>query len=202
LYNATGMSINKFGIQLVKGDTKRGGAQWCDGAFRNYVRENSLCVEGKVFDAKSRKIRYLASPETDSDTINKLQLNDRFKTINNDMDNRINKNCLLCKNSKREVLSKILNVDISLQNWRKNSNVYIQTKFITLQKQINDLKAVINKDISKTARKIAADNTKLTNQMKQMIDREIKELHNVLKNNIVELYEFIKNEIKTIPKSE
>jgi len=37
--------------------------------------------------------------------------------------------------------------------------------------------------------------------MKQMIDREIKELYNVLKNNIVELYELIKNEIKTMPKS-
>jgi len=164
LYNATGMSINKFGIQLVKGDTKR--AQWCDGAFRNYVRENSICVQGDVFDAKSRKIRRLANPEADSDAVNKQHLDDRFKTISDDMDNRINRNRLLCENSKREVSSKIQNLDISLQNWRKDSNVYIQTKIITLQKQINDLKAVINEDISKTARKIAADNTELTSQMK------------------------------------
>ena len=78
------MSINKFGIQLVKGDTRRGGAQWNDtcGIFRNYVRENSLCVEGEVFDAKSRKIRRLANSEADSDAVNKLHLDHRFKTIN------------------------------------------------------------------------------------------------------------------------
>jgi len=195
------MSINKFAIQLVKGNTKGGRSQWCDGAFRNYVQENSLCVEAEFFDAKSRKIRRLVNPEADNNAVNKQHLDDRFKTISDDMDNRINRNCLLCENVKQEVLSKIQNLDISLQNWRKDSNVYIQTKFITLQKQINDLKAVINEDISKTAKKIAADNTELTNQMKQMIDREIKELHNVLNNNIVELYKLIKNKIKTIRKS-
>jgi len=131
-----GMSINKFGIQLVKGDTKRRRAQWYDGAFRNYVRENSLCVEGEVFDAKLRKIRRLANSEADSNAINKQHLDDRFKTISDNMDNCINKNRLLCENPKREVLSKIQNLDISLQNWRKDSNVYIQTKFITCKNKL------------------------------------------------------------------
>lgn len=192
------MSINKFGIQLVKGDTKRGGAQWNDtcGIFRNYVRENSLCVEGEVFDAKSRKIRRLANPEADSDAVNKLHLDHCFKTINDDMDNRINGNRLLCENSKREVLSKIQNLEITLRNWNRDNTAYNQTKFATLQKQINDLGTLISEDVSKTNRKIAADNAELTIQMKQMIDREIKELHSVLKNNIMELHEIIKNEIK------
>jgi len=70
------MSINKFRIQFVKGDTKREGAQWCDGAFRNYVRKISLCVEGEVFDAKSRKTRRLANPEADTDAVNKQHLDD------------------------------------------------------------------------------------------------------------------------------
>jgi hypothetical protein len=96
------MSINKFGIQLVKGDTKRGGARWCDssGVFKNYVRENSLFVEDEVFDAKSCKIRRLADPEVDSDAVNKLHLDHRFKTISEDMDNRINYSRLNCENSK------------------------------------------------------------------------------------------------------
>ena len=190
------MSINKFGIQLVKGDAKRGEARWSDGVFRNYVRENSFCVDGEVFDAKSRIIRRLASPKIDSDAVNKLHLDHRFKTISDDMDNRINRNRLFCEHSKREVLSKIQNLDITVQNWRKDNNVYVDTKFITLQKQMNDLRALISEDVTKTNRKIAADNAELMNQMKHMIDQEVKDLHGVLKNNIMELREILKKEIR------
>ena len=188
------MSINKFGIQLVKGDAKRGEARWSGGV--NYVRENSLCVDGEVFDAKSRIIRRLASPEIDSDAVNKLHLDHRFKTISDDMDNRINRNRLFCEHSKREVLSKIQNLDITVQNWRKDNNVYVDTKFITLQKQMNDLRALISEDVTKTNGKIAADNAELMNQMKHMIDQEVKDLHGVLKNNIMELREILKKEIR------
>ena len=155
------MSINKFGIQLVKGDAKRGEARWSGGV--NYVRENSLCVDGEVFAAKSRITRRLASPEIDSDAVNKLHLDHRFKTISDDMDNRINRNRLFCEHSKREVLSKIQNLDITVQNWRKDNNVYVDTKFITLQKQMNDLRALISEDITKTNKKIAADNAEVMN---------------------------------------
>lgn len=179
----------------MKGDTKRGGAR-CDssGAFKNYVRENSLCVEGEVFDAKSRKIRRLADPEVDSDAVNKLHLDHRFKTISEDMDNRINYNRSSCEQSKRELISRIQNLAITEQNWKKDNRVYIQNKFATLQRSIDEVRALFNENISKTERKIAADNA----EIKQMIDREIKELHIILKNNIMELYELV----KTVPKSE
>jgi len=191
------MSINKFWIQLVKRDTKRGRAQWCNGAFKNYVRENSLCVESEVFDAKSRsKIGCLADPEIDSDAVNKLHLDHCFKTISEDMDIRINYSRLNCKKSKQEVLLRIQNLEITLQNWKKDNNIYIQTKFITLQKTIDDLRALFNENIFKTDKKIAADNAKI----KQMINWEIKDVHSILKNNIIELYKLIKNEIKTVPK--
>ena len=112
------------------------------------------------------------------------------------MDNRIKKNLLLCENSGQEVLSKIQNLDITAQNWRKDNNVYVDTKFITLQKQINDLRALISEDVAKPNRKIATENVELMNQMKQMISQEVKDFYSVLRNNIIKLREILKKEIR------
>jgi len=176
------MSTNKFGIQLVNGDTRR---------------ENSLCVEGEVFDAKSRKIRRLADPKDDSDAVNKLHLDHRFKIISEDMDNQINYNRSSYEQFKRELISRILNLAITEQNWKKDNSVYIQTKFTTLQRAIDELRILFNENIPKTDIKIAAHNA----EIKEMIDQEIKDLYKVLKKkNIMEFHIFI-NE-KTVPKSE
>ena len=115
------MSINKFGIQLVKGDAKRGEARWNDTGFRNYVRENSLCVDttGEVFDAKSRKIRRLASPETDGDAVNKLHLDRRFKI------------------------------------WKTDNDLFLQSYFISLQNQIDEIRILIRAVESNLDKKIA-----------------------------------------------
>jgi len=153
----------------------------CDssGVFKNYVREKNLCIEGEVFDAKSHKIRRLADLENDSDAVNKLHMYHRFKTISEDMDNCINYNRSSCEQSKRELISRIRNLTITEQNWKKDNSMYIQTKFITLQRAADELKALFNENITKTDRKIAADNA----EIKQMIDREIKDLK-VLKKTI------------------
>lgn len=73
----------------------------------NFVRDNSLCVNGDVFNTKSRIIRYLANPEKDNDAVNKLHLDHRFKTIIKDMDDCVNRNRILCENYKRKVLSRL-----------------------------------------------------------------------------------------------
>jgi len=64
------MSINKFGLQLGGGSARV--TRQSGGVSKNYVRENCLCKDGEVFNAKSRVIRHLADPEADTDAVNKL----------------------------------------------------------------------------------------------------------------------------------
>lgn len=173
------MSINKFGIQLVKGDTKRD----AQSNYKNYIRENCLYKNGEVFDAKSCKIIHLASPETDNDAVNKLHLDHRFTIISDDMEN-----------FKRGVYSTLHN----LENWKKDISAFIKIKFPMLEKQISDLRGLFSEAIPKINRKIATNNEQLMNEMKQMIDREIKDLHTILKNNIIEFREIMNKELKEI----
>lgn len=43
-----------------------------NGMLRNYVRSNALCLKTNDFDARSRKIRHVATPQCDDDAANKL----------------------------------------------------------------------------------------------------------------------------------
>ena len=61
------MPINKFGLLLGGGSESY--YQWIE--LRNYVRDNTLCVIAANFDAKSRKIRWIALPVDDADAANK-----------------------------------------------------------------------------------------------------------------------------------
>jgi len=78
----------------------------------------------------------------------------------------------------------LIDLAIIQQNWKKDNSVYIQVKFTTLQKAIDELKALFNEYISKTDKKIATDNA----EIKQMIDLEIKDLQKDLKNYIMKQY--------------
>ena len=64
------MSINKFGLPLEKVANSTYYYQW-NGLLRNYVRDNALCLTAADFDARSRKIRRVAQPESDTDAVNK-----------------------------------------------------------------------------------------------------------------------------------
>ena len=61
------MPSNKFGLSLGKESELH--YQW-RGLFRNYVRDNALCIAAADFDAKSRKIRRVALPVDDADAAN------------------------------------------------------------------------------------------------------------------------------------
>jgi len=63
------MPINKFGTSLRKSGAESY-YQW-SGLFRNFVRNNALCMGATNFDAKSCKIRRIALPVDDDDVANK-----------------------------------------------------------------------------------------------------------------------------------
>lgn len=96
------MPINKFGISLGRSaaDTYY---QW-SGLFRNYVRDNALCVAATDFDAKSRKIRRVALPVDDGDAVNKRYVQKCIQILNNRQD---------------EIETKINNVQIMLDELQK-----------------------------------------------------------------------------------
>ena len=49
--------------------------------MRNFVREKALCRTATDFDARSRKIRRVAQPETDGDAVNKLYVDRCVKSV-------------------------------------------------------------------------------------------------------------------------
>ena len=49
--------------------------------MRSFVREKALCRTATDFDARSRKIRRVAQPETDGDAVNKLYVDRCFKSV-------------------------------------------------------------------------------------------------------------------------
>jgi hypothetical protein len=49
--------------------------------MRRCVRRNALCRVATDYDARSRKIRRVALPEADTDAVNKLYLEECFKTL-------------------------------------------------------------------------------------------------------------------------
>jgi len=63
------MPINKFGTSLGKSGAEPY-YQW-SGLFRNFVRDNALCMGATDFDAKLRKIRRVALPVDDDNVVNK-----------------------------------------------------------------------------------------------------------------------------------
>jgi len=63
------MPIKEFGTSLEKSRAELY-YQW-SGLFRNFVRDNALCMDAVDFDAKSRKIRRMALPVDDDDVANK-----------------------------------------------------------------------------------------------------------------------------------
>lgn len=132
------MSINKFGIQLAKGDTRRGEARW-SGDFRNYVRDNSICVVGEIFDAKSRKIRRLADPETDSDAVNKRYLDRHLR------ENR----------ARHEYAVELVHSTIqNFEKWKEDNKRFHQAQFKLLEDQIIDLRKILKNKIVELEEKI------------------------------------------------
>jgi len=63
------MSINKFGTSLGRSEVEPYYQR--SGLFRNFVRDNALCIDAADFDAKSPKIRRIALPVDDGDVANK-----------------------------------------------------------------------------------------------------------------------------------
>jgi len=74
------MPINKFG--LFERRNNDDDSHW-SGLVRHYVRNNALCCVATDYDAKSRKIRRVAQPETDTDAVNKLYVEQCLKTVKN-----------------------------------------------------------------------------------------------------------------------
>lgn len=83
---ASMMHINKFGISEQSKDVTNAISyrRW-SGLMRNFVRDNALCRVVTDFDARSRKIRRVAQPETDTDAVNKLYLDRCVKTLRNQL---------------------------------------------------------------------------------------------------------------------
>jgi len=73
------MPINKFGLFERRNDDNNL-YHWNE-LVRNYMRNNALCRV--VIDAKSRKIRYVAQLEADTDAANKLDVEQCFKIVKN-----------------------------------------------------------------------------------------------------------------------
>lgn len=76
------MPINKFGISLEGSASRMNNPhyQW-SALVRNYVRDNALCLIASDFDAKSRKICRVATPEADSDAANKRYVEQCIKNL-------------------------------------------------------------------------------------------------------------------------
>ena len=75
------MPINQFGVSLEKSRAARMDYYKWSGLLRNYMRVNLHCVPGADFDGKSRKIRRLAQPTTDSNAVNKLYVENSSKLL-------------------------------------------------------------------------------------------------------------------------
>jgi hypothetical protein len=80
------MHINKFGISEQSRDATNAISyhQW-RGLVRNFVRDNALCRTVTDFDARSRKIRRVAQPETDDNAVNKLYVDQCVKSLRNQL---------------------------------------------------------------------------------------------------------------------
>jgi len=82
------MPINKFSIRSEpfgrRNETKSYN-QW-NGLFRNYVRDNALCVVAVNFDAKSRKIWRVALPIDDGDAANKRYVQQSMQILKDRQD--------------------------------------------------------------------------------------------------------------------
>ena len=64
------MPVNKFGASLERSgyaESRRPSVE----SLRGYVRDNALCLNQSDYDARERKIRRVAAPETDTDAANK-----------------------------------------------------------------------------------------------------------------------------------
>jgi len=81
------MPLNKFGIRS-KPFGKRSETelynQWNE--FRNYVRDNTLCVVAVDFNAKSRKIRRVALPIDDGNAANKRYVQQSMQILKDRQD--------------------------------------------------------------------------------------------------------------------
>lgn len=169
------MSINKFGLAATRGGggdgekVRRG--PWSSGVSKTYIRENCLCADGEVFDAKSRVIRHLASPEADTDAINKLHLEHRFELMNDDLNDRTNRNRMLCETSTREVLSRLEDLENTEQTWKKDHDDYIETRCLMLERQIHDLRLLLDESVAR-------------------LEREIINLRNSLRKDSIKYYDY------------
>jgi len=75
------MSINKFGLFERRNDATPGTSDHWYRLIRRCVRKNALHRVATDYDARSRKIRRVAQPEADTDAVNKLYLEQCFKTL-------------------------------------------------------------------------------------------------------------------------
>ena len=48
-------------------------------SLRNYVHDSGFCLNPDHYDAKKRKIEYVAAPEFNTDVVNKTTSNARFE---------------------------------------------------------------------------------------------------------------------------
>ncbi|KYN20087.1 hypothetical protein ALC57_07567 [Trachymyrmex cornetzi] len=91
------MSVNKFGMQMGKNNyDKIEKSQLSIESLRNYIHNNGLYLNPDHYDAKERKIEHVATPEFDTDAVNKHyiertlrdsrnEIEKMFKTLVNDM---------------------------------------------------------------------------------------------------------------------
>jgi len=86
------MPIDKFGILFKKSRAEP--YNQCIQLFRNYVRNNALCVVATDFDAKSRKIRRTS----DSNVANNRYVQQSMQILK-DWQNKIEKKIAALQNS-------------------------------------------------------------------------------------------------------
>ncbi|KYN11399.1 hypothetical protein ALC57_16449 [Trachymyrmex cornetzi] len=91
------MSVNKFGMQMRKDNYDEiEKSQLSIESLRNYIHNNGLYLNPDHYDVKERKIEHVATPEFDTDAVNKRyiertlrdsrnEIEKMFKTLGNDM---------------------------------------------------------------------------------------------------------------------
>lgn len=188
VHSGSVMSVSKFGASLKKRDDGKFALERLKpsiDSLRNYVRDNALCSNADIYDAKERKIRRLATPENDSDATNKNYVESALRVLRDEtikLREQTEKSVTNVEKTISEYEKRLMDVKKNAESIERALKLRTNTLMDEIKRNRSDLEQIIVDKLEKNTNEFKKSNGTLkreTGALKKSVTEQATQLVNV-----------------------